>query len=154
MFRVKCGRAMTQTAGHLLFRKVLPECNGPVGGNCCAFSDASGAFFPSPFVREGGVRSFHHETDVKSAEPDRRWDQAASLDNFLSLCSRDVIRRTSPRISERHSDELSPKHYRLANVSPAIRVIAVLEFLVNRPFDHTTAGRNAQLQMPFVVRQH
>src|SRR5260370_8205528 len=32
---------MTQTGGYLLFQKVLPECNGRLGSNCCAFSDAS-----------------------------------------------------------------------------------------------------------------
>jgi hypothetical protein len=53
MFRIKCGRAMTQTADDLLFQKVLPECNGRFGRNWCAFSDASGAFFPSPLAGDG-----------------------------------------------------------------------------------------------------
>jgi len=33
IFRIKCGRAMTQTAGYLLFQELLPECNEHFGSN-------------------------------------------------------------------------------------------------------------------------
>ena len=39
---------MTETAGHHLFQKVLPECNAPPGAACCAFSDVSMYLCSSP----------------------------------------------------------------------------------------------------------
>jgi hypothetical protein len=48
-FGSRHARAMTQTAGHQFFQKVLPECNASQGSNCCEFPDLAcrGSFGPA-----------------------------------------------------------------------------------------------------------